>query len=378
MSEPGGLGIALPRRGIAVGVSVLLTAMALAFAGAGPAAAATIPTPPAVCAPGSPVVTSLTESASTINVVTKSGRITFTVKASDPTQDVASLSLGVVSAFRKMPHHYTVPFTLTSGTARDGTWTGSLAIPRFSQSGTWGLTHISIEDAARGENYYSTNPDEGGAGWPFAFSRFQVVSKNDLTAPTVTSVKLSHSSANTTNQTQTLVATVTAKDNLSGVKSITVGGSVTIGKHAYATRGGRSRFPQPVRRAAPYQVSFLVPKGVGSGTHTWSLAVTVTDAAGISQKLSRALLLAKHFTSTFKVSSRTDVTPPRLTGLSFSTSSVNALSSDQKVTVTVRATDLVAAWRWLWSPSRVRPTTTAAHPPSPRAQPSPPAGPEPQ
>jgi hypothetical protein len=152
-------------------------------------------------------------------------------------------------------------------------------------------------------------------------------------------VKLSHPSANTSTQTQTLVASVTTKDNLAGVARITVEGFVTVSGHTYFTRGGTLVIKTPTAKAHTYKVSFLVPKGVGSGTHTWSLLVTAVDAAGIVKSLTRAQLLAKHFTSTFKVASRTDVTPPKLTGLTFSTTSVNALSADQKVTVTVKATD---------------------------------------
>jgi hypothetical protein len=325
-------------------VAVLSMALLTVSVASVSASAATIPPRSTDCpSPGSPVMTSFAESPGTVNVKSKSGRIVFTAKATDATQNITKVTVSAASPFHRTPRPVSVALALTAGTQKNGTWKGTLTIPRFSQDGTWKLTEVNLYDAAGGNSTYSTDYSNGGnglgAGSP---TSFRVVSRNDLTPPTITSLKLSHSSANTATQTQTLVATVTAKDNLAGVGRITVSGSATVGGHHYYTRGGTVTVNTPTAKAHAYRVSFLVPKGVGSGTHTWSLGVSIADPVGNSVGLDRAQLLAKHSTSTFKVISRTDVTPPRLTGLDFSTTSVNALSSDQKVTVTGKATDAVS------------------------------------
>ena len=285
-----------------------------------PAGAATIPDSASCPRAGDPVITSLTQSTDTVDVRTKSARITFTAKATD-TVDIKRVVLSVASPFHRTPRPATVNLALTSGTAKDGTWTGTLTVPRFSQNGTWKITGIDPWDAGGGGWGYSTDTSSGGQDWGAGWARtYRVISKNDLTAPTVTSVKLSHGIANTTSQTQTLVATVVAGDNLSGVRTIRVSGSVTVNGVSYSTRGGLLTLVSPIAKSHAYKVSFLVPKGVGGGTHTWSLLVTFSDAVANAGSLDRAHLLAKHFTSTFKVVSKTDLTPPKLTSVSMSPS----------------------------------------------------------
>jgi hypothetical protein len=309
----------------------------------GPVQAATIPYSTACPPPGTPVVNTLTATSS-VDVRTKSGRITFTATATDAVP-ITRMIVGVASPYQSSRIKLQASFTLTGGTATNGTWTASLVIPRFSQDGIWKISSLTAVDQGGGypgEGDYGTDGSNGenwGDGWP---RTFKVTSKNDLSPPTVTSMRLSHASVDTASKAETIVATVHAQDNLAGIKQITVSGVLNVHGHTYLTRGGVVTFKTPIVASHTYTIPFVVPKAVGYGTHTWSLSLAAIDGVGNELGLARAQLLAHHLTSTFKVVSRTDFTPPVLTGLSFSSTSIDARTAPQQVTVTVKATDAVS------------------------------------
>jgi hypothetical protein len=286
-------------------------------------------------------VTALTVSPGSVDVRSKSGTLTFTATVSD-TVPMSAVQLDVTSPFVKSRVTLAATFSRTGGTGTTSVWTAKLVIPRYSQDGTWKIADLRGEDVGGGSFDYSTDFSNGGNwdnSWPQTFA---VVSKNDLSAPSVTSLTLSHPSVNTSTRAQTLIATVKAGDNLAGVKQIVVSGQMPAHGHYYGTRGGTLTIANPVTATRTHAISLVVPKAAGYGTHTWVLTLTAVDNVGNKLTLTGSALLSHHLTSTFKVVSVTDFTPPRLTGLSFSSTSIDARTADQHVTVTLKASDALA------------------------------------
>jgi hypothetical protein len=133
----------------------------------------------------------------------------------------------------------------------------------------------------------------------------------------VTAVSLSHSSVNTAHGQQNIAVRVKATDDRSGIGSLSVTGSATIGGHRRVTTGGVLTRSSGTRLNGTYSGVLTVPPWAGSTQHVWSLALTARDRSGNPVTLDAAQLRAKHLSSSFKVTSRRDVTKPELSSLTW-------------------------------------------------------------
>jgi hypothetical protein len=328
-------------------IALVLSALVVALVGAPSAQAATIPAQPAAChptppTPGTPMMTSFVITP-TVDVTVHDKKIRVTATATDPTRDIEAFSvqldsdeLGTVKASAQI----NLDFVKGSGTRRNGTWTGTTVIPRWTVNGTWHVTQVGLSDKGGGFAFYF--PDGGGSTYPWDVSwpkTFQVTSVPDVKSPALTSLKLSRSKVDTSKSTQRIFVKATAKDSLSGVGSVYVSAAVTIGTKYFSVSGANLKLTTKNPRNGTWKGSFVVPMWVDKGTHIWSLGGSVQDVAGNYVNFDATTLKALHRTSSFKVVSRTDSGKPVVSKLSIKPRTVDARAHDSKVLLRVTASD---------------------------------------
>jgi hypothetical protein len=333
------------RTALAVVVTVCLAAF---MADLGPVRAAPIPTRSASCHSASSknnnaVMTSIAITPRVVNVIKGAKKVTFSVKAHDPVAGITGVFVGVESP-RSGPGISDVRLSRTAGTAANGTWTGSATIPRWSTPGTWTVLAVSFEDGAGDFGEYG--PGIGGGfkkGWP---TSFRVTSIHDVEAPTLSSLTLSTTSVNTSNQAKRIKVSAHLMDNRSGIKGpVLVSARVELGNDAFwdapafFTQGGLLRLTSGTSKDGTYTGSMVVPRWVRSGTRDWLLQVDASDRTGNHLLVGAYELKAKHLPTAISVTSRTDPTPPVLRGLTITPASVDASKGPKHVVVTVRAAD---------------------------------------
>ena len=327
-----------------------------------PAHAATIPSPPTnttACTPaphdyGVPEMVSIARTP-TVDVRRHSKAVVFTIRASDDAVDIAHVTLQVQSpVVHSRFRARSVVLHRVSGTARDGTWKGQVALPTWTIPGHWTITLVEVSeavfedvDAGQGSSplgvaRYSPYGDRDDNrtqlfkhAWP---STFTVKSKPDLAAPTITSFTLSRRSVNTASSSQSIRVTVTAKDAMTGINEITAGAYRPYDLIPRVSLGGVLDRTKGNSRTGTFTGLVVLPKGTGSGTATWWLRLSSRDRAGNVSVLKGAALKAKHLPSTIKVTSSTDTKPPVLKAFTLQ-ASVDTTGGDKTVPVAVTAVD---------------------------------------
>ena len=241
-----------------------------------------------------------------------------------------------------------------AGTAKNGVWTGSVLIPRWTNPGTWKVTEVDLDDAGGGFVAYA--PGGGRQPWNSSWrSTFAVQATPDHKAPVVTSLHLSKTSVNTSSTAKTIDVRATATDAQSGVaggldlQAFTLFGGQGFSAAAHLTRtNGTSH-------RGTYVGHLTVPTWVGAGAHTWQLVLDAEDHVGNHVSVPSWALRQRGLASSFTVTSRGDSHKPTLTGLAISPTAVDARTHDRIVYATLKGADvgsgLSTAWLVLSSPS---------------------------
>lgn len=303
----------------------------LAVVASAPATGVTLPAADAACAvapapPSTPVLTNLAVSPATVDVRTGARSVVVTATAQD-TVALTSISVSV----RGGRTNLAVDLTRVAGTALDGSWSGTLVVPRWASNATYRITHVFLLDA--GDHNASYTPSS--AGWAAWTTSFAVTAVPDVTAPRLLALSTSTGSLNTTSKAKKLRVRAVLTDAQSGVGSVTVMVVRDMSKaRFFVGQLTRSSAGSPV-----WVGTVRIPAWQGKGTHTWKLKVAATDKIGNSRTWTRADLAARGFRSTVRVTSRTDTTKPRIVSASFSPTSIDARTGAQQLAFTVRATD---------------------------------------
>jgi len=161
---------------------------------------------------------------------------------------------------------------------------------------------------------------------------------SDVTAPRLESLSFTPASADTTNASQTLTFTATITDDLSGFSSLQFeleSPSGNQSRTAFATSSSRT---SGTAQNGAYSFTVTMPQYSEAGT--WKLGTFyLRDVIGNSRSLVTADLAGAGAQTTFAVTSNPDTTPPRLTALGVSPSSVNTSSASATLTFTATLTD---------------------------------------
>jgi hypothetical protein len=328
------------RRRRALGVVLVSTSVIALLADPGPSLAAVIPPTPtnaAVCSgpmPGVPVITSISRTPASVNVTHRAKSVTFTIKATDSTQDISGFIVVLrLPAIPSQPWKVKM-FRRTHGTAKNGEWVGSTSIPRGAYPGTWTIEEAIIYDAAGGNATYSALPGQSALPWMSTWPKtIKVTStKRDRHAPRITSTVFTPTSVDTSVVARTIHVTAKVTDDLSGVSGpIRANASVQIDPmHAYFTSGILTLRTGTTTNGT-YAGDLKVPTFVGTGRHRWSVGFYGFDAVGNPLFANRSHV--------FTVTSRSDFSRPVLKAITISPRSVDARNGRKNLTVTAKLTD---------------------------------------
>ena len=234
-----------------------------------------------------PTFTSIKWSPGSVNTSSKAKTIAVTVQAKDALSGVSGFIFANASV--QIGTYPNVKYFQASGgllkrhggTSHNGTYKGTLTVPRWVTSGTkkWTL-NVSAGDLAG--NPAQKNP----AG------TFKVTSKTDATKPALKGLTFTPHSVNTTNapKGKTVSVTLKASDTLSGLS------------YAYATftspggyRMSGFAFPNGHPTSATLKFKVIIPRCSESGI--WTANVTIVDVAGEETRVSSLLLRSRPSTS---------------------------------------------------------------------------------
>ena len=316
--------------------TVLLTLVAL-FTVPAPTQAAVIqptPTNAAAChikpalTPGTPVVTSLSRAPGSVDVRQHSKKVTFTLKATDATQDLWFFSIYVSGPNDDGEHEVRLTHR-TQGTARDGTWVGAWTVPPGTHPGAWHIWEIIAEDRGFGQSAYVyptvDNALPWGKGWP---KTLKVTSKWDHAAPTIVSAVVKPAAVDTTAKAKSVLVTVKLSDPLSGVDGdITMYADDASQRHEVSTV---LKLKSGTAKNGTYVGRLRIPTWAGGGTHRWALEYLFQDKLENQDDVTQGSI---------SVTSRTDSSKPVIRSVSLSSVAVDARNGSQHVSVSMRVTD---------------------------------------
>jgi hypothetical protein len=293
-----------------------------------------------------PVLRSLSLSPSVINTAAGSQNIVVTARVTD---DLAGTGVNrnlFEIRFRSPSGNQFVGTSMfdtdrISGNDLDGTYQNTMMVPAFSESGTWTVEWVLLNDAV-GNSRYLTAADLANAGFPNSFTNSGV---SDTTAPGLRSLSLSPSVINTAAGSQNIVVTARVTDDLAGtgvnrnlfeIRFRSPSGNQFVGTSMFDTDRISGNDLD-----GTYQNTMTVPAFSESGTWTveW---VLLNDAVGNSRYLTAADLANAGFPNSFTNSGVSDTTAPVLRSLSLSPSVINTAAGSQNIVVTARVTDDLA------------------------------------
>jgi hypothetical protein len=162
----------------------------------------------------------------------------------------------------------------------------------------------------------------------------------DTTPPTLAGFSFTPNKVNVTSGAQTFTVTLQVTDDLSGVLSgyayVVVAFTSPSGAQ-YQQSDTYSLLPGSTPLNATIQQDVTIPQFSESGT--WTASVSMSDAVGNVVYLNAAALAAMFFPTGLTVTSIPDTTPPTLTSLSITPSTVDVSSGPKSVTVALGLTD---------------------------------------
>ena len=159
---------------------------------------------------------------------------------------------------------------------------------------------------------------------------------SDTTPPHLVSASFSPTSVNVTSAAQTVIVTVTATDDLSGMTNAQARFTSPSGAQATGTFGLFRSSGTPL--SGVYTGTATIPRFSEAGT--WTLGdLTLFDAAGNQVTYTTANLLALGLPVNLNVTSISDVSPPSLTGVSLSPAVIDVSGGPQNLTLTLDVTD---------------------------------------
>jgi NADH:ubiquinone oxidoreductase subunit C len=270
-----------------------------------------------------------------IDTTTSPEQVTVTVQVSD---DLSGLLLVTDTCFRS-PSGLQFVCGGYSELSRSGspevvTLEGVFTFPPFVESGSWDVFGISLTDNARNTRFFTT-ADLQTLGFD---TQVEVVSIQDVTAPTLLHLSLTPTAIDTTTGSRQVTVTAQASDDLSGVWLVTD----TCFRSPSGIQDICGGYSEVARSGVPEVVTvegvFTFPQFVESGT--WNvLGISLTDNARNTRFFTTADLQALGFATELHVVSVQDVTPPTLLDFSFTPTVIDTSTGSQQVTVTVRTSD---------------------------------------
>ena len=283
-----------------------------------------------------PTLSSISLSATS---VTAPGQITVTATASDDSSGVGEFFVAFYNG--ETNSELDVGLQLDSA----GNYSGTLSFGEYANSGSYTIAYASLADNAGNQREYY------GAGWPDGYEHsgfsklpnscyslsFSVLNDkpHDTTPPTLNSISLSATSVNAPAE---ITFTAAASDNLSGVRYVYIEfssseSSSPFGVYFEPDSAGilSQTYYFGEYNGGSYTIAYVhLGDNAGNTISYYGAGATVTNGCS---KLPNSC-----YSKSFRVisSKPTDVTPPTLSSMSLSTTSVNAPG---QITFTATASD---------------------------------------
>lgn len=305
-----------------------------------------------------PQISSVTFSSLTADTSNGTTSVTVTADASDTATAGAGSGVAHVDAYLSGPHHsfVLVRFHRGSGTSDAGVWTGKAVFTQADWPGAYALYDVSINDAAGNyQDYpgYSTSAASPTAislqaGWDTQLT-LTGPTPTKTTRPTVpagrlTTFAVSPSAVDTTTSTKRVVVRARFSGHQPHHVFVYLNRAPESGRnHRFIELHSRLR-----RTAHGWRGHLTAPRWVGNIT----LLANVDASFGRDRKpsyrnYSTSQLKLDGLTSTMTITSNLDNRAPRLTGLTFTPTSVDTHTGAQTVAVTASATDAVSGVKHL-------------------------------
>ncbi len=293
-----------------------------------------------------PVLVAFDFSPKSINVTAGPQSVTVTMRVTDNLSGVTELGEPVAVWFYSPSRGQSQPmfgwqFTRISGGPLDGTWRGSVEIPRYCESGNWTLDSVVVRDAA-GNRLYLSTANLRALGFP---TDLAVTSNPDTSAPVLTGISMSPAAIDVSAGPRTITVRLTVTDNLSGA-------NLRISPWVWVTI---FRSPSGKQESFVRELDFTLVSGTGlSGTWeatarfpqfsepgTWVISfIAVTDNVRNSRWYGTNTLRSMGLMTDLSVtSSPADITPPLVTAVSFVPSLINTSERARTVTALLNITD---------------------------------------
>lgn len=225
--------------------------------------------------------------------------------------------------------------TITTGSPADGTWSCSVTIPQYAETGSWTVERLHVEDVAANATELTTQ-DLRSAGFPVSV---QVNGAQDVAWPYLTAFDIAPAAVDVRGSGAGVSFQLSLGDSLSGVASAVV--------FLTSPSGARTLSSDPCSRtdgtaaSGGYDCGLQVPRYVEDGT--WSVSLEATDQVGNTHTWPAAELKRRGFPNTVEVTSTSDTVPPTISRFSFAPDSVTVTDSTGASThATLRALDAVS------------------------------------
>lgn len=299
-----------------------------------------------------PQISALTFSSQTADTTSGSATVTLTAQATDTATASDGSGVKHLRAYLTGPHgsNVEVKFALSSGTADAGTWVGTAAFTQQDWPGTYQLREVWVSDAAKNYQDYGANDTTATSptdislqsGWDSSLT---------LTGPTPVKTVVEHvpsgklsafsvspNSVNTTTATKRVVI----RARFTGHQPRTV--SVRFDHHAHGTGHALELGARLHDVSGEWRGHVTVPQWVGDVKPSVVLYALFhpKDRPEFRGYTNSTLKAMAGVPSLLSITSTVDTTPPTLTGLTVTPSSVDTTTGIQIVNVSATATDDVS------------------------------------
>jgi hypothetical protein len=213
--------------------------------------------------------------------------------------------------------------------------------PQFGELGVWTVDKVYVDDAVLNWTAYPT-AELAEMGFP---TELTVSSNQDTTPPVLTAFEFTPKTIDTTSGQAKVTATLTAADDLSGVRYVYVQFRSPSGTQTQL--GSRLAACEPGTAPCTISVDAYFPQYSEVGV--WTVDKVYVDDAVLNWTAYFVdELAAKGFPTELTVTSNQDTTPPVLTAFTFTPTTIDTTSGQAKVTATLTATDDLSGVRYVY------------------------------
>lgn len=232
-------------------------------------------------------------------------------------------------------------FTRTAGDGLSGTWAGSITVPQFSEAGTWVVDAVLLRDEIGNQSTLNTVALQASYA-----TTLVVASNQDVAPPQLQSFTFAPTTVDVSASSLPVTVTLGISEGLGGVDGPPAALQIDFRSPSGQQRQLVSGF-DPLTgftrtsgdpQSGTWQGTVTVPQSSEAGA--WVVeSVLLRDAIGNETSLDTATLNTSFSTVLNVASVPFDVSPPQLSSLSFTPTTVDTSGASAPVTVTLGVTD---------------------------------------